>query len=138
MEAAVEAAQELLKAVGLADLRAAFLASREEARQLRAERERLREALEFYATDHRNPNEGPWGWLSDDFGQRARAALSPTFDQRDPGDETPERPGNPNRSREHDEAVMDLMDAGASPADAEATVSAQRNPRADLPADSRN
>ena len=45
--------------------------------QGRDEVERLREALRYYADEHKNPNEGPWGANSDDFGDRARAALSP-------------------------------------------------------------
>lgn len=40
-----------------------------------AEIERLREALRFYAGDHENPSEGPWGAKSTDFGARASAAL---------------------------------------------------------------
>lgn len=36
---------------------------------------RLRAALSFYAEDHGNPNDGPWGASSVDFGDRARAAL---------------------------------------------------------------
>lgn len=45
---------------------------------LRAENARLRAALEFYADENPNglPNEGPWGAGSDDFGNRARKALS--------------------------------------------------------------
>jgi hypothetical protein len=43
-----------------------------------AEIERLREALRFYTTDHANPNEGPWGVDSKDFGNVARAALGET------------------------------------------------------------
>ncbi len=39
--------------------------------------ERLREALRFYADDHKNPNDGPWGISSDDFGAVAHAALQP-------------------------------------------------------------
>ena len=35
----------------------------------------LEKALEFYAKQHRNPNEGPWGINSSDFGNVARAAL---------------------------------------------------------------
>jgi hypothetical protein len=40
-----------------------------------AEIERLRKALRFYTTDYANPNEGPWGVDSKDFGNVARAAL---------------------------------------------------------------
>jgi hypothetical protein len=60
-------------------LEAAFLASREEARQLRAERERLRGIIARVEGDSERLD-------------RLYADLSPTFDQRDPGDETPERP----------------------------------------------
>ena len=35
-----------------------------------------RKALEFYAGDHANPNEGPWGVNSNDFGSVAREALA--------------------------------------------------------------
>jgi hypothetical protein len=41
-----------------------------------AEIERLRGALHFYADHHDYPNAGPWGFNSDDFGDRARAALT--------------------------------------------------------------
>ncbi len=41
-----------------------------------AEIKRLREALHFYADHHDYPNAGPWGINSDDFGDRARAALT--------------------------------------------------------------
>lgn len=37
--------------------------------------ERLREALHYYADDHANPADGPWGLHSNDFGDRARRAL---------------------------------------------------------------
>jgi hypothetical protein len=43
----------------------------------RAEIERKDAALRFYACDHPNPNEGPWGTNSTDFGDVARAALAP-------------------------------------------------------------
>ena len=33
-------------------------------------------ALRFYAEEHQNPNEGPWGANSIDFGDIARAALA--------------------------------------------------------------
>jgi hypothetical protein len=80
------------------DILQCYLASREEARQLRAERERLREALKPLADQ--NMPEGAYvdgdhiidTWVRQGDVKRARAALSPTFDQRDPGDETPERP----------------------------------------------
>lgn len=49
-----------------------------------AEIARLREALEFYSGIHEpglsNPNEGPWGVNSTDFGEVARAALYPAPD----------------------------------------------------------
>lgn len=35
----------------------------------------LTEALEFYASDHKVPNDGPWGISSSDFGSVARGAL---------------------------------------------------------------
>ena len=35
----------------------------------------LEDALRFYATWYKNPNDGPWGVLSDDFGSVARKAL---------------------------------------------------------------
>ncbi len=41
-----------------------------------AEIERLRGALRFYADEHEYPSDGPWGVNSDDFGKRARAALT--------------------------------------------------------------
>ena len=40
-----------------------------------AERDRLREALSFYADFHEAPSDGPWGVESQDFGEVARAAL---------------------------------------------------------------
>jgi hypothetical protein len=46
---------------------------------LSASEARLRvavEALGFYADEHEFPSDGPWGVNSDDFGQRARAALA--------------------------------------------------------------
>ena len=36
----------------------------------------LVEALEFYATWHPHPNDGPWGVDSTDFGKRAQQALA--------------------------------------------------------------
>jgi|LakMenEpi03Aug12_release.lakeMendotaPanAssembly.Ray.scaffolds.fasta_scaffold1375549_2 hypothetical protein len=41
-----------------------------------AENKRLRRALRFYADEHEYPSDGPWGVNSDDFGKRARAALT--------------------------------------------------------------
>jgi hypothetical protein len=35
----------------------------------------LEAALKFYAVHHQNPNEGPWGQASTDFGSVAREAL---------------------------------------------------------------
>lgn len=44
--------------------------------RLQSERAEDGEALKFYAGDsHPNPNEGPWGALSNDFGNLARARL---------------------------------------------------------------
>ena len=43
---------------------------------LRAQVERLTRALRFYADFHENPNDGPWGINSQDFGKEARAALT--------------------------------------------------------------
>ena len=43
---------------------------------LRAQVERLTGALRFYADFHENPNDGPWGINSQDFGKEARAALT--------------------------------------------------------------
>lgn len=45
---------------------------------LREENAKLGEALAFYADENRHglPSNGPWGLGSDDFGKRARAALS--------------------------------------------------------------
>lgn len=37
--------------------------------------QRYREALEYYAMFHPQPDEGPWGVDSTDFGERARQAL---------------------------------------------------------------
>jgi hypothetical protein len=53
-----------------------------------AEIKRLREALHFYADHHDYPNAGPWGINSDDFGDRARAALT--------GEDTAGSPTNQN------------------------------------------
>jgi hypothetical protein len=44
---------------------------------LTAEVERKDAALQFYSEDHKNPNDGPWGISSTDFGDVARAALQP-------------------------------------------------------------
>ena len=62
------------------NITSAFLASREEARQLRAEREKLRGIIARVEAD-----------LEGDFEKLKR--LSPTFDQRDYGDETPDDDG---------------------------------------------
>ena len=43
---------------------------------LRAQNERLTGSLRFYADFHENPNDGPWGVNSQDFGKEARAALT--------------------------------------------------------------
>ncbi len=43
---------------------------------LRAQVERLTGALRFYADFHENPNDGPWGINSQDFGKEARTALT--------------------------------------------------------------
>ncbi len=48
-----------------ADLRALLLDYQERGR-----------ALRFYADEHEYPSDGPWGVNSDDFGNRARAALT--------------------------------------------------------------
>lgn len=40
-----------------------------------AERVRVVEALHFYADFYENPNDGPWGINSEDFGKVARTAL---------------------------------------------------------------
>ena len=40
------------------------------------DRDTLRDALEYYANEHANPNDGPWGVNSGDFGQLARHALN--------------------------------------------------------------
>ena len=37
--------------------------------------ERLQKALQFYAKNHENPNDGPWGVSSTDFGNVARKTL---------------------------------------------------------------
>ena len=48
----------------------------DEIKKLRAENERLREALRYYAKNHYpNVDDGPWGPNSNDFGDVARAAL---------------------------------------------------------------
>lgn len=48
-------------------------------RSLADENKRLRAALTYYAEGHsQNPNEGPWGMASTDFGQLAREALKET------------------------------------------------------------
>ena len=45
-------------------------------KRLQAQVERLTGALRFYADFHENPNDGPWGINSQDFGKEARAALT--------------------------------------------------------------
>ena len=45
-------------------------------KRLKAQVERLTGALRFYADFHENPNDGPWGINSQDFGKEARAALT--------------------------------------------------------------
>ena len=52
------------------------IAVRNATAELRAENERLREALRYYAANHYpNVDDGPWGPGSTDFGDVARAAL---------------------------------------------------------------
>lgn len=46
-----------------------------------ADASRLRQALAFYADFHENPNDGPWGVSSEDFGRVARAALTAAKEQ---------------------------------------------------------
>lgn len=43
--------------------------------KLEAQVAALRKALHFYADFYENPNEGPWGVNSEDFGKVARKAL---------------------------------------------------------------
>ncbi len=62
------------------DLTLVYMWARKDAddviKRLRAENERLREALRYYAKNHYpNIDEGPWGQGSNDFGDVARAAL---------------------------------------------------------------
>lgn len=62
------------------DLTVVYLWARKEAedeiKALRAENERLREALRYYAKNHYpDVDAGPWGANSADFGDVARAAL---------------------------------------------------------------
>lgn len=45
-------------------------------RALQQEVERVRGALQYYAGGQVNPNEGPWGVNSNDFGDIARSALT--------------------------------------------------------------
>ena len=64
----------------MSDLSVVYLWARKEAedeiKALRAENERLREALRYYAKNHYpDINAGPWGVNSNDFGDVARAAL---------------------------------------------------------------
>ena len=54
-----------LVVVHKADLRRTLAANR-----------KMRAALEWYGGAHQFPSDGPWGVNSDDFGQRARSALS--------------------------------------------------------------
>lgn len=42
---------------------------------LEEERGILKRALEYYAVYHKNPNDGPWGASSDDYGKVALEAL---------------------------------------------------------------
>ena len=42
---------------------------------LEAENAALRKALSYYSDEHENPNTGPWGVNSTDFGKVARKAL---------------------------------------------------------------
>jgi hypothetical protein len=62
------------------DLTVVYLWAKKEAEDeikvLRAENERLREALRYYAKNHYpDIDAGPWGLNSADFGDVARAAL---------------------------------------------------------------
>lgn len=67
-KARIEALEEALSAAQNADAEAnAFI---------RAQRDAAVKALEYYAGPHERPSEGPWGALSDDYGQRAAKALS--------------------------------------------------------------
>ena len=47
----------------------------ERAETVERERNRLWKALRYYADFHEDPNDGPWGANSQDFGKVARAAL---------------------------------------------------------------
>ena len=58
------------------DMEARAEAAEAELTTLRAQVERLTGALRFYADFHENPNDGPWGINSQDFGKEARAALT--------------------------------------------------------------
>ncbi len=60
----------------LRQVRARAEAAEAELATLRAQVERLTGALRFYADFHENPNDGPWGINSQDFGKEARAALT--------------------------------------------------------------
>ena len=63
------------------DLYAAAIARAETAEaerdDLQSDNDRLRVALRFYADGHTDPNDGPWGVKSNDFGTVAIAALYP-------------------------------------------------------------
>jgi len=47
----------------------------ERAEVVEVERDRLWKALRYYAEFHEDPNDGPWGVNSQDYGKVARAAL---------------------------------------------------------------
>jgi hypothetical protein len=51
------------------------LTDAEKIERVEAENAKLKKALEFYALDHTDPSEGPWGIASTDFGSVARAVL---------------------------------------------------------------
>ena len=55
----------------------------DDAQYLERRIEQLEAALKFYANDtlNRNPNDGPWGQSSEDFGHVARAALEQGEDE---------------------------------------------------------
>ena len=60
----------------VADMTQEAEAAEAELATLRAQNERLTGSLRFYADFHENPNDGPWGVNSQDFGKEARAALT--------------------------------------------------------------
>lgn len=72
---ALRDANEQLQVMAAEEQRARKAAEAEIA-TLRAQVERLTGALRFYADFHENPNDGPWGVNSQDFGKAARAALT--------------------------------------------------------------